>query len=181
MLNNCAGGTHALGHGPHLRGELQPVLRQRATVTDPSDARGRCTTRYGLTGGATRTPAGRRIYARFDLAQEPNEPFRFGWVVEIDPYDPTSTPVKRTALGRFKHEGCDRARSPTTAASSSTCGDDERFDYIYKFVTAGHGTTAATARPNMDLLDNGTLYVAKFNDDGTGTTWLPLVARPGTA
>lgn len=112
-------------------------------------------------------------YNRFDLAKAEgvNEMFRFGWIVEIDPYDPTSTPKKRTALGRFKHE-CATTVISTAGKVVAYSGDDERFDYVYKFVTSGtYNANSRTA--NMDLLDSGTLYVAKFNSDGSGT-WMPI-------
>lgn len=101
-----------------------------------------------------------------------NEPNCFGWIVEIDPFDPTSTPVKRTALGRFAHEGL--VFAPVAEGRALVCysGDDARNEYIFKFVSAQpyHAATASG-----DLLDYGTLYVAKFNDDGTGE-WLALDA-----
>lgn len=100
-----------------------------------------------------------------------NEPNMFGWMTEIDPFDPDSVPVKRTTLGRFAHEGV--VFAPAEAGKPVVCysGDDARFEYIYKFVSEGLYEPGVT---RGDILDTGTLYVAKFNDDGTGE-WLPLV------
>ena len=109
---------------------------------------------------------------RFDLSDPDyrNEENRFGWVVEIDPFDATRTPVKRTALGRFKHEGAE-ATEGRGGRAVVYMGDDERFDYIYRYVSA-ENWKSMRAR-GVSPLDEGTLYVARFNDDGTGT-WLPL-------
>ncbi len=115
---------------------------------------------------------------RFDYAQEPNESNRMGWIVEIDPFDPTSTPKKRTALGRIKHENA----AQTLARDNRVVvymGDDQANDYVYKFVS--DGTYSATnAQANRNLLETGTLYVARFGAGaatgdmmGTGT-WIPL-------
>jgi len=108
---------------------------------------------------------------RFDVAKHPNEYNRFGWVVEIDPNDPDSTPVKRTALGRAAHEG-----AHVTQAKDGRVvvymGEDARFEYIYKFVSRDAVRTGG-AKANADILDHGTLYVAKFNADGRGQ-WVEL-------
>jgi len=109
---------------------------------------------------------------RFDMRQEPREPLRFGWIVEIDPHDPASVPRKRTALGRFQHEGANTIVGKTGHVAAYM-GDDEKFEYIYKFVTRDRFDPKNPAA-NRDLLDQGTLYAARFNADGSGE-WLPLV------
>lgn len=108
---------------------------------------------------------------RFDLSTNPNEPHHFGWVVEIDPFEPHAPPVKRTALGRFKHESAQYVVDDA-ARVAFYMGDDERNEYIYKFVCSDR-LNPGRHRRNRDMLDRGTLYVARFNADMTGT-WLPL-------
>ena len=111
---------------------------------------------------------------RFDLAKNRNELNHFGWVVEIDPFDPKSRPVKRTALGRIKHEGATCTESKGRIVVYS--GDDENGDYLYKFV--GDKPWRQVRAKGLSPLDHGTLYVAKFNADGSGT-WLPLMHGVG--
>jgi secreted PhoX family phosphatase len=98
---------------------------------------------------------------RFDLAKNPNEINRHGWVVEIDPFDPQSTPVKRTALGRFKHENAALTETKDGRAVVYM-GDDERGEFIYKFISRDK-INHKNAKANRDLLDHGTLYVARFD------------------
>ncbi|WP_411970402.1 PhoX family protein [Saccharothrix longispora] len=172
-LNNCAGGVTPWGTVLSGEENFNQYFANAGTVTDPV-AKARLS-RYGLSGGAS----GRRwekFDKRFDVAQEPNEVNRFGWVVEIDPLDPTSTPVKHTALGRFKHEGANViiARDGRVVAYM---GDDERFDYLYKFVSDEKykpGNSKHAREHNRKLLDKGTLYVAKFTGDS------PAAEIPGT-
>lgn len=172
-LNNCAGGVTPWGTYVSAEENFHQYFANLDAVADgPVKASHK---RYGLPEKVSELQW-EKHFERFDLAKEPNEPFRFGWLVEVDPYDPTSTPKKRTAMGRFRHE----AATFVVAKSGKVVGysgDDARFEYVYKFVT--DGTYDKTNRAaNMDLLDSGTLYVAKFNDDGSGE-WIPLVAGQG--
>lgn len=139
--------------------------------------------RYGVATDISRygwelANSGADEYVRFDASTKAaaatgdyrNEPNAFGWMVEIDPFNPNSTPQKRTALGRFAHEGV--VFQPAVEGQPVVCysGDDARFEYIYKYVSAQPYRQATASGA---LLDEGTLYVAKFNDDGSGE-WLAL-------
>lgn len=101
-----------------------------------------------------------------------NEPHRFGWVVEFDPFDPLSIPKKRTALGRYARE-CATLSIAEDGQLAIYSGDDTRGEYIYKFVPR-YKWNPQEKSANKNLLDEGTLYVAVFHADGSGK-WLPLV------
>lgn len=117
-------------------------------------------------------------YIRFDVTASDgsakddyrNEANTFGWIVEIDPFNPESVPQKRTALGRFAHEGIVFQEPIEGEPLVAYSGDDARFEYIYKFVSKQPYYASSAGGY---LLNEGTLYAAKFNDDGSGE-WLPL-------
>ncbi len=123
--------------------------------------------RYGI-GGESRY-AYEKFDERYDLSKEPNEPHRHGFVTEINPADASSTPVKRTALGRIKHENAEMVLAADNRVVVYM-GDDERGEYLYKYVSNGVYTEGSSTE---GLLDDGQLYVAKFNDDLSGE-WLAL-------
>ncbi|MEV7433525.1 PhoX family protein [Streptomyces griseoviridis] len=156
-LNNCSGGTTPWGTTLHGEENFNQYFAHGTRATDK---------RYGLGTGATERKW-ERFDKRFDVGQEPNESHRFGYVVELDPYDPHSTPRKRTALGRFKHEGA-TVRLTDDGRPVVYTGDDERFDYFYKFVGSKRmkkGSSRAVREHNLSLLDEGTLYVARLTGD----------------
>ncbi len=168
-LNNCAGGVTPWGtwlmaeenfHG-YFVGELPEGHPETVNYE-----------RYGAPRGWYNWGT---HHDRFDVSKEPNEPNRFGWVVEVDPTDPNSVPKKRTALGRMKHEGAESVLNKDGRVVFY-CGDDNRFDYVYKFVSAG--TVSGDKAQDMQLLSEGTLYVARYNDDGS-YEWMPLVHGEG--
>ena len=168
MLNNCAGGKTPWG--TVLTGEENFNQYFANNDKNPDAKQLAANKRYGVGGGASQR-LWEKYYPRFDLEKEPNEVNRHGFVVEIDPFDPTFVPKKRSALGRFKHEGaCPSITRDGRVAFYS--GDDERFDYLYKFITTDKYDPKNRAAA-LQLMDSGTLHVAKFNDDGTGS-WIAL-------
>lgn len=177
-INNCAGGMTPWGtylmaeenfHGYFwtdvVDAEGKPDVSAQAEAAQMK--------RYGVPG---RWYAWGQYYDRFNIDKEPNEPNRFGWVVEVDPRTPDAAPIKHTALGRFRHEGAE-----TTVSKDGHLviysGDDNRFDYQYKYVSDGK-VTAETSVFGSTLLSEGTLYVARFDEDGS-VEWLPLVHGNG--
>ncbi|MGK3947973.1 PhoX family protein [Microbacterium sp. K2] len=159
-LGNCAGGTTPWG--TILSGE-ENFNGYFAWAADTPEQR-----RYSASSTTTTSTGWESYDPRFN-AHDPdfvNEPNRFGYIVEIDPQDPTSTPRKHTAMGRFKHEGANVqvARDGRVVAYM---GDDERNDYLYKFVSKNR--ISGSRKKNLSLLSEGDLYVAKFGGNSPAT------------
>jgi secreted PhoX family phosphatase len=173
-LGNCAGGTTPWG--TVLSGE-ENFDGYFVWAADTAGQK-----RYRATPSSASTYTFERIDPRFNPKDVGyvNEPNRFGWIVEIDPQDPTSTPRKHSAMGRFKHEGANIIIAEDGRAVAYM-GDDQANDYLYKFVSKGTfdpGTTPGARRRNLDLLSEGDLYVARFSGNSpaaeiTGTGALP--------
>jgi secreted PhoX family phosphatase len=170
MINNCAGGVTPWGTWLTCEENFHGYFQGELPEAHPEARNHR---RYGVPGNFY---AWGKFHDRFDVLKEPNEPNRFGWIVEIDPFDPTSTPKKRTAFGRGKHEG---AAGVINADGRYVIysGDDQRFDYVYRFVTTAR-VDRANPKANRDILDDGVLSAARYNADGT-VDWLPLVHGQG--
>ncbi|WP_347271285.1 PhoX family protein [Rhizorhabdus histidinilytica] len=205
-INNCANGFTAWGSYLTCEENWAGYFRRAAgdnAVRGGAAAKSVVAlNRYGIPEGAggnygwasvVPADAASTVYARWNAsatgaaadgtADFRNEPNQFGWVVEIDPYDPTKAPRKRTALGRFGHEGCWPSAFVAGRKPAFYMGDDSRGEYLYKFVSAQPWAAAdASAADRLAIgdkyFDAGTLYVAKFNADGTGT-WMPLVFGTG--
>ncbi len=164
-LNNCGAGKTPWG--TYLTCEENFNGYFGSTVADLAMPEG--FDRYGIS--AESGYAYEKFDARFDISVNPNEPNRFGYIVEIDPADPTSTPIKHTALGRFKHENA----ASVLARDGRVIvylGDDERGEFLYKYVSTNPYVVGGDT---STLLDDGTLYVARFDVDGTGE-WLALTS-----
>ena len=173
-INNCAGGITPWGTVLSCEENFQGYFGNLMHL-DANDPRAEVHERYGISD-ETSNYGWENHYGRFSVSTEPNEAFRFGWVVEIDPYDPESTPIKRTAMGRFRGEGATIGHSPSGRVVFYR-GDDQRFEYIYKYVS-DDAYDPLIRGMGQGLLDNGVLYCAKLNDDGSGE-WLPLVHGEG--
>lgn len=165
-VNNCAGGKTPWGTYLTCEENFNGYFGATGAYEPTAEQ-----ARYGLSADGFGY-GWHEFDSRFDLSNGrfANEHKRFGWVVEIDPTNPAAAPVKRTALGRFKHENCEIYEGPGRRIVAYM-GDDERFDYLYKFVSADDWKRMT--RRGISPLDEGTLYVARFDADGTGD-WIPL-------
>ena len=196
-INNCANGYTPWGTNLTCEENWAGYFRRPAAADNPRRSAKEVTAlaRYGVSnangnyGWATvqSANAASTIFRRWDAqatgasatADFRNEPNQFGWVVEIDPYNAASTPRKRTALGRMNHEGAWPGLFVAGRKPAWYMGDDAQNEYLYKFVSNTAWASAdASATDRLAIgdkyLDAGTMYVAKFNADGTGT-WVPLV------
>ena len=180
-LNNCAGGQTPWGtyltaeenfHGYFWTDRRSEDGKRRLT-RGLGGAQQRSYDRYGVSANWY---SWGKFHDRFNVDKEANEPNRFGWIVEIDPTDPASIPVKHTALGRFRHEGAEVIVNKDGRVVAYS-GDDAQFDYVYRFVSRERITPGNKAH-NMRLLSEGTLSVARYDEDGT-VTWLPIVFGEG--
>lgn len=192
-LNNCANGYTPWGTYLTCEENWNGYFRRGADEARRSAAENTALARYGIPPDAAGDnyrgwdTVGGDAYARFDCTAGDllpaldfrNEPNHFGWIVEIDPFDPASTPRKHTALGRFAHEGCWPAPVRAGAPVVFYMGDDSRFECIYKFVSDQPFDPALRGLDAGErYLGSGTLYAARFDADGTGS-WLPLVHGDG--
>ncbi|MDO9237696.1 MAG: PhoX family phosphatase [Aquabacterium sp.] len=174
-VNNCANGITPWGTYLTCEENWNGNFGSNSAVPSAASGdAGKLLNRYGVVAAGF----GYRWHTtdpRWDVVTNPNETNLFGWVVEIDPFNPSAMPVKRTALGRFKHESAQYVVDSQNKVGMYM-GDDERNEYIYKFVCSGAFNPTNRAA-NRNLLDSGTLYAARFNANLTGE-WLPLL--PGT-
>jgi secreted PhoX family phosphatase len=173
---NCAGGLTPWGTyltaEENFDGLFVGTLSVRAQTDDPALALDASSFGYPGFGFVDRTPR------QFNIAENPRGPSLYGWIVEIDPYDPTSTPKKRTSLGRKKNE-CATTALTHDGRVAVYMGDDQRDEHIYKFVSRGRFDPNDRAA-NMDLLDDGQLYCAQFLENGQGR-WLAISAAAANA
>ncbi|MGY4708435.1 PhoX family protein [Mycolicibacterium sp. CBM1] len=193
-VNNCSGGITPWGTVLSGEENFNSYFGSAEGAQPPTPIDADRWKRYGI-----KIKPSERLWEtfdpRFDPTKSPNEVNRFGYVLELNPWDPQSVPVKHSALGRFKHEAA-TVYVTTDGTVVAYSGDDERFDYLYKFVSSKKvlpGRDAAAMAHNMTILDEGTLYVAKLSTDipadqidGSGTlpadgafrgsgTWIPLL------
>ena len=169
-FGNCAGGVTPWGTYLTAEENVQELFHgDPAATAEAANHR-----RFGLTG---KDDYGYHAFdPRFNLQQDPQQPLHFGWIVEIDPRDPARPPRKLTALGRCKHECATTALAADGRLAVYT-GDDQVFEYLYKYVSR-EAHRAGDRAHNERLLENGVLHAARFDADGT-LAWLPLVHGQG--
>lgn len=170
-FGNCAGGVTPWG--TVLTAEENIQFYYQGDVTKAGREQ-EAYARFGIDG--TGPWAWGQHDKRFNLDETPNGPNLVGWIVEIDPLNPEQPPIKHTALGRFKHEGAGMVVN-ADGRVVVYMGDDQNFEYIYRFVSKGRLNSKAHAIINSRLLDEGTLSVAEFTE--TEIIWHDLVHGQG--
>ena len=167
-FGNCAGGVTPWGTVLTAEENIQAYFLGNARSTKEYESY----KRFGLLGDKTAFSAWGKFHNHWDIDKHPQAAMHAGWIVEIDPYDPSFIPIKRTALGRCKHEGCD-VHVNKDGKVVAYMGDDQAFEYIYRFVSK-NTYIPNERRNNMSLLDEGELSVAEFTDSGN-VIWHPLL------
>ena len=167
-LGNCAGGITPWGTVLSAEENVQTYFIGEANLTDEFKSY----QRFGLLGDSSALSFWGKYHDRWNINKHPHIGLHAGWIVEIDPYDVNFIPIKRTALGRFKHEGCD-VHVNKDGRIVVYMGDDQAFEYVYRFVSKKK-YQASNKKHNMSLLDEGELSVAEFTDQGT-VIWHSLV------
>ena len=166
-FGNCAGDITPWGTVLTAEENIQAYYLGNARKTDEYE----CYERFGLLGDKTAFSAWGKYHTQWDINKHPQAAMHAGWIVEIDPYDPSSIPIKRSALGRCKHEGCG-VHINKDGRIVVYMGDDQAFEYIYRFVSKNKFRSGQREN-NMSLLDEGELCVAEFTEQGT-VIWHPL-------
>ncbi|MCY4420381.1 MAG: PhoX family phosphatase [Gammaproteobacteria bacterium] len=171
-FGNCAGQRTPWGTVLTAEENVQFYFMGEARLTDEM----RSYKRFGMHGSDVARSAWGMFHEHWNLDLHPQAGMHAGWIVEIDPFDANFVPVKRTALGRCKHEGCDVFINPDGRVVLYM-GDDQAFEYIYRFVSR-HRYRPGDRVHNLSLLDEGELSVAEFEADGS-FVWHPLVFGRG--
>ncbi len=167
-FGNCAGSTTPWGTVLTAEENVQAYFMGQANKTSEH----KNYKRFGLQGDKTALSAWGKYHERWNIDKHPQAGLHAGWIVEIDPYHPNFIPIKRTALGRCKHEGCDVYINKDKRIVVYM-GDDQAFEYIYRFVSKNK-YQSRNHKQNLSLLDEGELSVAEFTDQGI-VIWHPLV------
>ena len=166
-FGNCAGGVTPWGTILTAEENIQAYFLGQANNTDEFENY----KRFSLLGDQTASSIWGKFHPHWNINKHPQAPLHAGWIVEIDPFDATFIPIKRTALRRGKHEGCD-VHVNKDGRVVVYMGDDQVFEYVYRFVSKNK-YQAGQREQNMALLDEGELAVAEFTDQGS-VIWHPL-------
>jgi secreted PhoX family phosphatase len=164
---NCAGAVTPWGTVLTAEENIQAYFMGRVKKTKEVENY----KRFGLFGDSTARSIWGKYHDYWQINKHPQAALHAGWIVEIDPFDVNFVPIKRTALGRCKHEGCG-VHVNKDGRVVVYMGDDQVFEYVYRFVSK-QKYQQGNRKHNMGLLDEGELTVAEFTDQGR-VIWHPL-------